>query len=98
MATSSTQRDEPGAVEAACRNAVEQMDELTGIQEPLAESAYVLARQIDSGKARGMGAAAVARELRETLAAMKEASGASNALSDLEAFLSAEVRDSPPPG
>jgi hypothetical protein len=67
------------------------MDELTGIQKPLAESSYVLARQIDSGKARGMGAAAVARELRETLTTLKEASDAGGASNELDDFLRSPV-------
>ena len=91
MTTSSTQRDEPGDVESACRAAVDQMGDLTGIQSPLAESAYVLARTIDSGKARGMGAAAVARELRETLVALKEAADAGGASNELDDFLSSPV-------
>jgi hypothetical protein len=91
MTTDSTQRDESGDVESACRLAVDQMGDLTGIQSPLAESAYVLARTIDSGKARGMGAAAVARELRETLTTLKEASDAGSSSDRLDDFLSSAV-------
>jgi 16S rRNA G527 N7-methylase RsmG len=89
--TDETTQSDPGAVEAACRRAVASMDELTGIQEPLAESSYVLARTVDSGRARGMGAAAVARELRETLVALKEANVVAGASNELDDFLSSPV-------
>jgi len=89
--TDETTQSDYGAVEAACRAAVDQMGDLSGIQSPLAESSYVLARTIDSGRARGMGAAAVARELRETLMALKGVADVGSAASELDDFLSSPL-------
>lgn len=87
-----TQGDAYGPVESSARGAVAAMGELTGVQGPLAQSAFRLARTLDTG-ARGMAAAAIARELRETLRELKEAADAGDAASELEAYLSAPVGD-----
>lgn len=81
----------PGDVESACRVAVDQMGDLTGIQSPLAESIFKLAGAMDRGDGKGMGAAAIARELRETLVALKEAADAGGASDELDDFLSSPV-------
>jgi len=93
--TDETTQSDYGPVEAACRSAVASMGDLTGIQSPLAESSYVLARAVDNREGRGLGAAAVARELRETLMALKEASDAGGASDELDDFLSSAVGDGP---
>ncbi|MGH3369600.1 MAG: hypothetical protein ACRDPR_06335, partial [Nocardioidaceae bacterium] len=85
-----TQGHLPGDVEAAARAAVASMGVLAGIQEPLAESAYSLARTLDLG-VTGVAVAPIARELRETLVALKEAADAGDAASTLEDFLSSAV-------
>jgi len=85
-----TQGDAYGDVESAARSAVASMGELAGIQEPLAESAYALARTLDLG-VTGVAVAPIARELRETLVALKEAADAGDAASELEAFLSSPL-------
>ena len=81
-----------GDIEAEARVAVASMGGLSGVQAPLAEAAYALARILDKG-AKGMAAAAIARELRETLGALKEAASVGNATSELEDFLSTAVGD-----
>jgi hypothetical protein len=78
-----------GEVEAAVRAVVAELGELDGVQPALAAAAYMLARQLDSGA--GMATAAVARELRETLRALTEASDADDVASRLAAELSAPV-------
>lgn len=96
--TEVTQGDTYGDVkaEAKARDAVAAMGSLSGVQGPLAEAAYALARILDKG-ARGMAAAAIARELRETLGALKEAADAGDADSELGAYLSAAVGDAEEP-
>jgi hypothetical protein len=76
-----------GDVETETRVAVAELGDLGDVQKALAEIAYVLARSLDSG-ATGMALSATAKELRETLMAIKEASDASDAASKLEAFMS----------
>lgn len=88
--TEVTQGDALGDVESAARKAVAAMGELAGIQAPLAQAAFKLARILDSG-AKGMAAAAIARDFRETLVALEEASDAGDAASELEAYLSAPL-------
>jgi hypothetical protein len=81
---------EYGPLEAATRAAVEELGDLDGIQGPLSELAFVLAKRMDDG-ARGMAAAAIARELRETLRAMTEAADDSDAVTELLAQLASPV-------
>lgn len=57
-----------GPVQTAVRLDVGAMGELRGVQPSLAETAFALAAQLDAGA--GMATAAVARELRATLAEM----------------------------
>lgn len=79
-----------GDVETQTRAAVADLGDLSDIQKALAEVAYTLARALDVGQ-KGMSLSATAKELRETLVAMKEASDAGDAASQLEAFMSAAV-------
>jgi hypothetical protein len=58
-----------GPIEIAARADVAELGELVGVEASLAESAYALARELDSGKS-GLATAAVARELRATLTAI----------------------------
>ncbi|WP_345431953.1 hypothetical protein [Actinoallomurus vinaceus] len=81
-----------GDVEAATRGAIAELGELADVQKALAETAYRLARALDSGT-KGMAISATAKELRETLTAIKEASDAGDAASQLEAFMSSAVGD-----
>lgn len=92
---------EHGPLEAKTRAAVEELGDLDGIHGPLAELAFALAQRIDAG-ARGMAAAAIARELRETLRAMTEAADDGDAVAELLRQLSSpvvspQVRDTPAP-
>jgi transcriptional regulator with XRE-family HTH domain len=59
-----------GAVEEAARRAVEELDGLTGAEQPLVEGAFVLAKALDDGA--GMATAAVHKEFRAALAAIWE--------------------------
>jgi hypothetical protein len=87
--------DETGPVERAVREDVDQMD-LTGpLCRSYAESAFNLARKLDSDA--GMATAAVARELRETLRVLQEASGDDDGTAQLVAELSAPVGHGPAP-
>jgi len=61
-------RPPTGDVEAATRESVEELGDLAGQEPALAETAYALAAALDAGA--GMSTAAVARELRATLAAL----------------------------
>lgn len=79
-----------GDVETETRAAVAELGELADVQKALAEAAYVLARSLDIG-AKGMALSATAKELRETLTAIKEASDAGDAASQLEKFMSSAV-------
>jgi hypothetical protein len=72
------------------RSYAEGLGELAGIRPALLASALHLGQVIDRG-AKGMGAAALARELRETLGALKGAADAGDAQSELGAFLSEAV-------
>ncbi|WP_068925008.1 hypothetical protein [Planobispora rosea] len=64
---------EYGTVETAVRGDVEAMELIGPTARSLAETAYNLARKLDTDA--GMATAAVARELRETLKALAEAAG-----------------------
>jgi hypothetical protein len=77
-----------GDVEAETRAAIADLGDLADVQKALAEVAYVLARELDTG-AKGMAISATAKELRETLAAIKEAADAGDAASQLEKFMAA---------
>jgi len=81
-----------GDVETETRCAVAELGDLADVQKALAEVAYVLARSLD-GDAKGMALSATAKELRETLTAIKEASDAGDAASQLEAFMSTPLGD-----
>jgi hypothetical protein len=78
--------DEAGPVEQAVRRDAEQMD-LTGpLCRSYSESAFNLARKLDNDA--GMATAAVARELRETLRVLQEASGDDDGTGELVSELS----------
>lgn len=79
-------------VEAAVRDDIAALGELTGFQHSLAQIAITLARALDSG-ARGMAAAQISHQLRETLSELLEASQSNDAASDLQEFLSSALRD-----
>jgi hypothetical protein len=81
-----------GDVETAVRADIEAFGDLAGVQNSLAQMAYRLARVLDSG-ARGMSAAAIARELRETLRELKGDADAGDVAQQLEAYLSSPVGD-----
>lgn len=88
-----------GPLEAKTRAAVEELGDLDGVQATLAELAFALAERMDRG-AKGMAAAAIAREIRETLRAMTEAADDGDAVAELlrqlaSPVVSPEVRDTP---
>jgi hypothetical protein len=80
-----------GPVERATRRDVKTLGGLAGVQGSLAEAAYRLARTLDEGA--GLATAAVARELRATLLALKEAGGVGARADDLAAALSSPLDD-----
>lgn len=73
-----------GAVELAVRRTLRDAERLNPAHEGLSASAMVLARSLDDGA--GLAVAAVARELRATLAALTEAGGGSDG-DDFDALL-----------
>lgn len=77
-----------GDIEAQTRAAIEELGDLVDVQKALAQVAYRLARALDS-QTKGMAISATAKELRETLTAIKEASDAGDAASQLEKFMAA---------
>ena len=79
-------------LEDAVRADIAELGALHGMQASLAETAYVLAALLDRG-ARGMGAAALTRELRVTLDELVEAHDRGDAAGELISILSAPVRD-----
>lgn len=80
------------ALEDAVRADVAALGVLSGLQGSLAETAFILARSLDRG-AKGMGAAALARELRVTLEELVTAHDRGDAAGELISILSAPVRD-----
>ncbi len=84
---------EIGDAEREIRAAVECLD-LSGVfGRSLAEVAFNLARKLD--RDAGMATAAVARELRETLKVLQEASGDDDGTAELLAELSTPVVNAP---
>jgi hypothetical protein len=82
-------------VERTVRADLRGLGELTGVRPTLAATAITLARQLDAGG--GMATAAIARELRETLRALTEASEDDDAATRLAAELSTPVGDAEGP-
>ena len=84
-----------GKVELATARTLRGLDAVSPAHEALSASALVLARTLDEGA--GMAAAAVARELRATLAALTEGGqgGDADPLAELTALLSAPVQHAP---
>ncbi len=81
-------RDEKiGAVEQAVRGDVDALDLAGPLCRSFAETAFNLARKLDNDA--GMATAAVARELRETLRVLREASGDDDGTAELVSELSA---------
>ena len=85
-----------GPVEDAARVYVASMGVLADLQRPLAELAFSLARTLDGGA--GMAAAAVGREYRATLLALREVGDDNAAGADLLAHLSTPVEHESVPG
>lgn len=79
-----------GPLEIATRTAISELNNLDGINRPLAELCIALSQRIDDG-AGGMAASAIARELRETLTKMVEESDSGNAIDELLAQFAAPV-------
>lgn len=75
-----------GPVELAVRGDVDSLDLAGPLCRSLAETAFNLARKLDGDA--GMATAAVARELRETLKALREASGDDDGTAELVSELS----------
>ena len=68
-----TPQREPGPVERAVREDVEQLGDLVGVEPSLSEMAYNLAREIDAGGGEDSKTLpALNRELRQTLAQLLE--------------------------
>jgi hypothetical protein len=86
-----TKREQRGPVETATRVDIAGLGTLGGIQGSLAETAYRLARTLDEGA--GLATAAVARELRATLLAVREVGDVRNVGADLSAELSTPLDD-----
>lgn len=64
---------EPGPVERAVRDDVEQLGDLVGVEPTLSEMAFTLAREIDAGGGEdGRQLPQLNRELRQTLAQLLE--------------------------
>lgn len=80
---------ECGPVERAVRGDIEALGDLDGMRPSLAATALALARELDAGTETST--AALARELRETLAALTAASEAEDAAARLAAELSAPL-------
>lgn len=74
-----------GPLETSVRETISELGSMSGVTRPLAELALILAEQLDmrDGGKTGMGIAANAKELRETLKQMMEVSTGGNAIDDL---------------
>jgi hypothetical protein len=81
-----------GAPGVRDRQDIAALGQLSGVQQSLAETSYILARLLDRG-AKGMGAAALTRELRATLDELMEARDRGDAATELISVLSSPLRD-----
>ena len=79
-------------LEASVRRDIAALGQLSGVQQSLADTACILARLLDRG-ARGMGAAALTRELRATLDELMEARDRGDAATELISVLSSPLRN-----
>lgn len=95
---------ERGPVEAAVRADARQLAaEAVGMQRSLAETAYVLAAELDGVRwlgtaSAGLAAAALAKELRATLDALVEVGDDSDRTAEIFAQLSTPVGNAEEPG